>query len=43
MFTFSGGWELNKEAITLVIFSIQSIWSSAFSACIAKEIKFRIC
>lgn len=28
----SGPWEFNNEAITPVIFSIQSIWSTAFSA-----------
>ena len=32
MFTFSGVWRLNKEAIMLVIFSIQSFWSRLFSA-----------
>lgn len=28
-------WTLSKEAITPFIFSIQSIWSTAFSACFA--------
>lgn len=36
-FTLSGDWKLSKEAITPVIFSTQSIWSDAFSACIGKE------
>lgn len=31
--TLSGAWELSNEAITPVIFSIQSIWSNALSAC----------
>jgi len=36
MIALSGVWKLNKEAITPVIFSIQSIWSCAFSAYINK-------
>lgn len=35
--TLSGAWELSNEAITPVIFSIQSIWSSALSACTDKH------
>lgn len=31
--TIAVPWKLNNEAITPVIFSIQSIWSTAFSAC----------
>lgn len=31
--TCSGDWELRREAMTPVIFSIQSIWSMALSAC----------
>lgn len=37
LITLSGAWELSNEAITPVIFSIQSIWSSALSACADKQ------